>query len=640
MLKRRWAIGLGFAALLSAASARAADTPPPLDRARLTAFVDGAVREAIRRDHIAGVAVAVVDRSGVVMSRGYGVAALSPRRPVDADTLFRVGSISKTVIWISLMRLVQDGKVKLDDPIDKYLPPALRMPSEGFARPIRVRDLMTHSAGFEDSILQDFIVHDPQRLAPLDAFLGAHQLHRVREAGTLSVYSNYGASLGAAIVEHVSGQSWPDYAEQHVLRPLGMTSATYRQPYSGAIASARGLPAPMPAAVAARLASGFRFSDGALKPEPFEYINGDGAPGALSVSANDMALYMRALLDPTLLQTAGVLDEATALSMRSGLFGNAPQLASWRHGFMDFSASLGRPVFGHDGDLIYQHAVMDIYPGAGLAIFVAVSSPNGLPLLDALPINVFDEFVGPLAASPPRVADAKAEAARVAGAYQNLRRPAFRSERAFLRVIGGTEVKALANGDILVGEDRFYPIGGGLFARTDGPGRIAFGEAGGRMRLFDSVSAGPAERVGFFETAKWLGLILALAVFTAVWGAASFAFKLMRRDEPGRGSGLTLDALCLAWCAAFALLGVAIAPWIGDPNAVVFSYPGKLLPIALWGLLAAALATPLAALLAFGPLRPRDWSSWRWGKQIAAVSVFLGLGVTLFDWGFLGYTGW
>jgi CubicO group peptidase (beta-lactamase class C family) len=74
------------------------------DRARIEAFVDGAVREAMRGEKIAGVSVAIVDRGGVVMVRGYGAAAFDPYRKVDADTLFRVGSISKTPVWIAIMQ--------------------------------------------------------------------------------------------------------------------------------------------------------------------------------------------------------------------------------------------------------------------------------------------------------------------------------------------------------------------------------------------------------------------------------------------------------------------------------------------------------------------------------------------------------
>lgn len=638
-MKNWLAIGLGWAIALGATIAAA--QPPALDRTKVEAFVDGAVRQAMRSDHIAGVSVAIVDRSGVVLTRGYGLASISPRRAADADTLFRVGSISKTAVWISLMQLVQDGRIRLDDPINDHLPPDLRIPDEGFARPIRVQDLMSHSAGFEDSILQGFIIHDPERLDPLGTFLRTHRLHRVREAGSLSTYSNYGASLAGAIVEHVSGQGWPDYAEQHVFRPLGMPSATYRQPYSTAIAVARGLPAPMPPMIAAKLADSMRFSSGEFQPQAFEYINGGIPAGALSASANDMAQYMRALLDPARMQAAGVLSADTAMAMRLPLSGNSPELGRWRHGFMDQSSTLGRPIFGHDGDLIYQHAVMDIYPGAGVAIFVAVNNPGGLPLLDALPIGFFDAFVGPQPPPPPRAPDAKAEAAQVAGTYWSMRRPAFRSERAFMRLLGMREVEAEPNGDILVGGgDRYYPIGHGTFARTDGPGRIAFGRSGGKMLMFDDVSANPAERIGYLKSAKWLGLIGLLAAFIATWGVACIVPRLFRRDEPGRASTLVLDGLCLIWLAAFALVAAATSPWMSDAGSVLFTYPGKLLPAALWALLIAAFATPLAAVVIFGPLRPHRWSWWRWTKHIAALAIFAALAVTLFNWGFLGFSGW
>jgi hypothetical protein len=85
---------------------------------------------------------------------------------------------------------------------------------------------------------------------------------------------------------------------------------------------------------------------------------------------------------------------------------------------------------------------------------------------------------------------------------------------------------------------------------------------------------------------------------------------------------------------------LAAAPWLADPQAVVFDYPGRLLPIALWALLVAALVTPVAAVVAFWPLRPRDWSWWRWTKQGAALAIFAALALTLNAWGFLGYSGW
>ena len=108
-----------------------AQTQDPAERAKMEAFVDGAVREAMRAEKIAGVSVAIVDRAGVVMARGYGAAAFDPYRKVDADTLFRVGSISKTPVWIAIMQLVEEGKLSLDDPINDRLPSVAADPRRG-----------------------------------------------------------------------------------------------------------------------------------------------------------------------------------------------------------------------------------------------------------------------------------------------------------------------------------------------------------------------------------------------------------------------------------------------------------------------------------------------------------------------------
>jgi len=657
MRQRLSGVALGLIALIAVwaaqAQAPAQSSPPrapaPLDRAKVEAFVDGAVAEAMRENHIAGVTVAVVDRSGVVLTKGYGVAGLSPARAVDADTLFRVGSISKTPVWISLMQLVEQGRIKLDDPVNDHLPPDLRIPDEGFSRPIRLWHLMTHSAGFEDSVLGGFFVHHPEQLTSLDAYLRSHRVHRVREPGTIAVYSNYGAALAGAIVAHVSGQTWQDYAEQHVLRPLGMATATYREPYPAAVAQARGLPAPMPAATAARVSSGFALKAGALEAQPFEYVTNLAPAGALSASARDMAAYMGALLDPTRLEKAGVLRAATLQVMRQPLLANTPELGAWRHGFMDFTGAKGRPAFGHGGDLIFQHSTMEIYPDAGIAIFVSVNTPTGEPLRETLSTALMAAFAGPPAAIPPPAADARTEAKAVAGTYRSLRVAKYRSEHALLSLLATSDVKALPGGDIVVLErdgqvSRFRPIGGGVFAAIDGPpARIAFHETGGRMMLFDPFSAGPARRIGFFESDNWLIAIAGLGVVTAVWGVVMGARRQFRRlvheRDTDRAASWVLDGLCLVWLIAFALVGAGAAT-LGDQSETVFSYPGPVLPVALWALAVAAVATPLASLAVLGPLRPRSWRGWRWSRQAATLAVFAVLAVTLYAWGLLGYSGW
>jgi CubicO group peptidase (beta-lactamase class C family) len=641
---RRLAAGL---LALAAANAALTQTPTstPLDRMRVEAFVDGAVAEAMREDQIAGAAVAIVDRSGVVLTKGYGLAGVDPRRPVDPDTLFRVGSISKTPVWIAVMQLVEQGRISLDDPVNDHLPPNLKIADDGFREPVRVRHLMTHSAGFEDTVLGGFFVADADHLTSIDTYLRTHRVRRVRPPGTVAVYSNYGAALAGALVAHVSGEAWPDYAERHIFRPLGMMTATYREPYSSAQAAARGLPAGVAPATAARISTGFDLKAGALEPQKFEYIGHMAPAGALSASGRDMAVYLGALLDPVRLEQAGVLRVATFAILRAPLLANTPEMGSWRHGFMDFSVIRGRPGFGHGGDLIYQHSSLEIYPQSGIGVFVTVNTPTGDRLRSTLPGVLLAEFAGPDAPRPPRATKAAAEGERAAGTYRPLRRPYFRTEAALMGLLFTSEVKALPDGDIIMpqGGDgrlaRYYPIGRGVFQSVDSATRIAFHDQGGRMLMMDPFSAGPAEQIGFLDSPICFLAVAGLAGFTAIWGLSAAVRRLFKRKERGRTAGLILDSLCVIWLMAFGLTAAG-ASALGDQNTAVLTYPGTLLPVACWTLLAAAVATPVASLLVLWPARPRGWGAWRWTRQVCAMSAFLALAALLWRHGLLGYSGW
>jgi CubicO group peptidase (beta-lactamase class C family) len=630
-------LSLALAIALGAIDA-VAQIQDPVEHARMEAFVDGAVREAMGAEKIAGVSVAVVDRSGVVLARGYGAAAFEPYQKADADTLFRVGSISKTPVWIAIMQLVEEGKLSLDDPINDRLPPSLRIPDEGFHKPILVRHLMTHTAGFEDSN-EDLFVHDPAKLLALDESLVAHRVHRVREPGTLAVYSNYGAALAGALVAHIAGESWPDYAERRILRPLGMTTATYREPYPESVAAARGLPRPMSPEMLTKTTNGFSRGGGAYHKQPFEYVSNYAPAGAMSASANDMAAYMQALLDPERMAKAGVLKAETALALREPLFSNTPEFAPLLHGFFDFNTARGRRGFGHTGSLIFQKSTMEIYPEEGLAIFVSANTPAGATLLDRLPALLLDVFYPKTHPSPPRAKDPQAEAAKVAGDYRSLRVPTYRSEAPPVRYVSEFEVRTLPSGDIVIaGSRRYKPLGEGVFGSIADHDRIAFHEVDGRMRMFDGSGVFPADRIGFFETDRWLRWIAGAAATLALWAIVAAVERFIRGDHRGRAAAMVLDGLSLLWLATGALLLVSISSWAGDQASYFYTYPGVLYPIACWALLVAAVATPVAAIFAFLRLRPTDWSRWLWIRNGVTLAVYAVLIATLIEWRLLGFS--
>ena len=635
------ALGMSWAwSPLVHAQAVAESPPRTLDPVRVEAFIDGVVKSSMRRDHIAGVSVAVVDRQGVVFAKGYGKAA--PDRDADGDTLFRVGSISKIGVWIALMQLVEQGKLTLDDPVNDHLPPTLQIPDDGFNEPIRIRHLLSHSAGFEDSVLGHLFPLDPNDLQNQTDYSLRYRVRRVRPPGEVAVYSNYGAGLAGVIVAHESGMDWPTYAEQFILRPLGMTSATYREHYTAELAKSRGLPDALSSETAARVTRGWRWQAGKLVLVPYEYVSHVASAGSLSISANDAALYMRALLDPNVMAGAGVLRAETLNSMRQPLFSNAEGFGAIRHGFLTFNEGGDRWGYGHGGGLMSHFSRFEVSPELGVGLFVSVNTQGGDGLNSRLARAFFDEFFPlPQRAESPRPADAQAMAARYVGSYRIMRR-AHRHTEGALMSLAVRDVKATTNGDLLVSllgasPTRLIPISDGVYQVEGEYARIAFKEVGGRMLLLDSGGVAPAERVGFFASLTWFVLIALLGVVIAVPGVIIG----IRRVVTGVATRATLalDSLYLVWLVAIVFFGVTIASALSDIS-FISSYPGAALPIACWLLLAAATASFVAPAFIWFPTRPRDWSVFKWLRVAIVILVFAALSITLLQHGLLGYSGW
>jgi CubicO group peptidase (beta-lactamase class C family) len=615
------------------------------DTARLTEFVDGAVAEGMRRDHLAGVSVAIVGRDGILMSKSYGVSDLNPPTAMTPDTLTRIGSISKTVVWISLMQLVEQGKIKLSDPINQHLPKSLQIPDEGFAQPIEVWHLMSHTTGFEQSVLGHMVVDDAHRELPLDSYLARYRPHRVLPPGKIVVYSNYGAALAGAIVSQVSGMPWEDFAEQRVMRPLGMRLATFREVIPPELAAERGLPTPMESAAAAHMSRGFRWRNNRLEEAPAEFITHYSPAGALSANANDMAAYMTALLNPDLLAQSGVLSTASFHTLLEPLFANSPGFGTNYHGFGQFPLPGSRMAFGHDGETIYQRAVMIIAPDLGLGIFVATNTAEGTNFVLNLPTLISRHLLGaspPMAASAPAAATSGIQGAPdIEGTYRPLRRAYFRTERALLN-LKEVDVKWANHGEIVVSgladdPTRYAPVEAGVYQELGSANRIAFRLEDGQMLLLNSDGVEPLQRIGFFAGSGWLLLISVLAQIAALGGTIGLLKDIRNRRMALAGGAWHVGAAL--WLLGFVLAWICIVPWLLDIETLVMQYPGKLFPIACWIFAAAALVTVLltGAVLV---KRPAQWSWQRWIRVATSVVLFIACAVTFRYWGLLGFSGW
>jgi CubicO group peptidase (beta-lactamase class C family) len=281
-------------------------TAPELSADDVGAFLDGIVPLQLGREDIAGAVVVVVKDGKVLFSKGYGYADVKKRTPVSPSaSLFRPGSISKTFTWTAIMQLVEQGKINLDADVNDYLD--FKVPHT-FDRPVTIRNLMTHTPGFEE-VIKDLSVDRPEQLPTLQAFVTSHEPKQIFVPGTVPAYSNYGADLAGYIVQRVSGMPFEQYVQKNIFGPLGMTRATFVQP--------------LPESLKALVSNGYNLASEDAKP--FELIPPAPAPdGSLSVVGADMAAFMIAHLQNGRYGDARILQPQTAEMMHSRQFGMDP----------------------------------------------------------------------------------------------------------------------------------------------------------------------------------------------------------------------------------------------------------------------------------------------------------------------------
>jgi CubicO group peptidase (beta-lactamase class C family) len=180
--------------------------------------VRATARAAMDRLRVPGVAVGVV-LEGEEEIAGLGVTSIEHPLPVDDETLFQVGSITKTFTGTLLMRLVEAGEVHLDAPVRTYLP-ALRLADDDVAQRVTLRHLLTHTGGWEGDYFDDFGPGD-DALAQMVRAVG--ELPQITPLGEIWSYNNAGFYIAGRLAEVVTGKTFEDSMRELVLEPLGLT---------------------------------------------------------------------------------------------------------------------------------------------------------------------------------------------------------------------------------------------------------------------------------------------------------------------------------------------------------------------------------------------------------------------------------
>lgn len=252
------------------------------DRAALVSAIEHIAERARQLERIPGISIAVAEGDELIVARGYGLADVELEVPATAETVYRIGSITKQFTAAAILQLCDEGKLALDDSVTKYLP-ELSAPLSGQGHQVNLHHLLSHTAGLAGfrTLGPDMLVRARQDLTPKEIIAIFRDEPLEFAPGERFRYSNAGYFLLGACIEVVSGKSYADYLQEKIFDPLEMTATRYGA--SDAIIKNR--------------AEGYRLVDGELKNDAFMSMTWPYSAGSLVSTVVDLVQWQRALVN-------------------------------------------------------------------------------------------------------------------------------------------------------------------------------------------------------------------------------------------------------------------------------------------------------------------------------------------------------
>lgn len=605
------------------------DGAPALTREDVGAWLDGFMPYALETGDIAGAVVVVVKDGQVLVQKGYGYADLATRTPVDPETtLFRPGSVSKLFTWTAVMQLVEQGKLDLDADVAQYID--FKIPARD-GQPVTLRQIMTHTAGFEEQI-RALIIEDPAKIVPLDQALKHWIPARIHVPGSTPAYSNYATAIAGYIVQRVSGQPFDQYIAQHIFQPLGMQHSSFSQPLQPALLE--------------KMSKGYaKASEGEAKP--YEFISLAPA-GSLASTGADMARFMIAHLQDGAFGEARILGAETARKMHSTGQASVGTLNRMMLGFYETSIN-GHRAIAHGGDTQWFHSDLELFLDDGVGIFVSMNSSGRDGATRYLRGELITQFADryfpgkPAKAAGVSAEDAKLHAQQLAGTYESSRRP----ETTFLslaNLLGAVKVVANEDGTASVSIDlspagaprKWREVAPYVWQDTESNDRMAVDMADGRITRFAMEPYAPImvfERLPGWRSPTLLLPLLCASLFVLLMTVLAWPVSaLVRRyyRTPYRLAGTdarTHRVIRIVALAVLVTMGAALGLVVGMlSNLSMTSTDSDGLVIGVR--LLATLVLPIGALLSV-------WNAWQvlrskrgvlaklWAIVLALACVFL-----------------
>ena len=326
--------------------------------------IEAAARAELKDKAIPSIAVALVDRSGVIWTAAWGTADAAGTQPASPATLYRAGSVSKLFTDVAVMRLVEQGKIDLDAPVTRYLPEF--SPHNPFGTAITLRQLMTHRSGLvREPPRGNYFDATPKGQADTVASLNDTTL--VAKPGTITKYSNAGLAVVGEVVARITGMPFENAVRTLVLAPLGMNASSFTR-------------AELKTPVAyAQMAS---FDGGRWQAPAFDL--GTSAAGNLYTNVGDLGLFVTSLLNAGALPggNGALLRSASLAEMWRPQYEVPPGARRFGLGFI-LGTLDGQRTVGHSGAVYGHVADVRMMPDAGIGV-VVFSTVDAGPAADRI----------------------------------------------------------------------------------------------------------------------------------------------------------------------------------------------------------------------------------------------------------------
>lgn len=349
-------------------------TPSGIPLSDVEQFVDDYVNDYIG-ETTAGASIVILKDRQIILSKGYGYADIENQIKINANTaVFEWGSISKLFVWVSVMQLVEQGMMDLEEDINNYLPPGF-LTKLTYDAPITMLDLMNHTAGFEENVFDlGYATESPVK--SLEEGLKLAEPNQIYQPGKVVAYSNYSTSLAAYIVQLLTEQNFNDYVDEQIFQKLGILNSTAylalgRNEY-----------------ITTNKVNGYELIEEGHFKQSTPYYMSMYPSGGINGTAQDLANFAMALMPQSDHENVLFKDNntlATMLSESYSVHENVPGIA---HGFWAYEGKF--KGFTHGGNTVSFSSNFHIVPEENFAVIVLTNQAGE----SAISYGLTKELVG------------------------------------------------------------------------------------------------------------------------------------------------------------------------------------------------------------------------------------------------------